>query len=49
MYTRLVKLNIRLMTCLVGMKLFVKNKDFRADVWFHKAEVIQLLKSDDLV
>lgn len=48
-YTRLVKLNIRLMTCLVGMKLFVKNKDFRADVWSHKAEVIQLLKSDDLV
>jgi hypothetical protein len=41
-----VKINVNMH---VGMKLFVKNKDFRADVWSHKAEVIQLLKSDDLV
>ena len=48
-YTRLVNLNIRLMTCLVGVKLFVKNKHFRAEVWAHKSEAIKLLKRGDLV
>ena len=48
-YTRLVNLNVRLMTCLVGVKLFVKNKHFRAEVWAHKSEAIKLLKRGDLV
>jgi len=45
-YTRLVKVNIGLITCLEGVKLFVKNKRFRADVWSHKSEVIKLFRGE---
>ncbi len=45
-YTGLVKLNIGLITCLEGVKLFVKNKRFRADVWNHKSEVIKLFRGE---
>jgi hypothetical protein len=42
----IVKIYIGLLTCLSGVRLFVKNKDFRADVWNHKFEVIKLFKGD---
>ena len=45
-YTGLVKVNIGLITCLEGVKLFVKNKRFRADVWNHKSEVIKLFRGE---
>lgn len=46
-YIRIAKINIGLITCMEGMKLFIKNKHFRADVWTHKSEVIKLLKDDN--
>ncbi|MDG1394251.1 MAG: nucleotidyltransferase family protein [Flavobacteriaceae bacterium] len=46
-YTRLVNVNIRLITALEGLRLFFKNKHFRAAVWNHKSEVIKLLKDDN--
>jgi len=46
-YIRIAKINIGLITCMEGMKLFIKNKHFRADVWTHKSEIIKLLKDDN--
>lgn len=44
-HTRLVNVNIGLITGLEGVKLFAKNKHFRADVWTHKSEVIKLFRA----
>ena len=46
-YTRLVTVYVGLITCLIGLKLFVKNKDFRADIWSHKSDVLKLLKGQN--
>lgn len=45
-YTRFIKINLGLITCLEGVKLFVKNKRFRSDVWNHKFEVLKLLRGE---
>ena len=45
-FTKLVNLNIGIVTCLEGLKLFVKNKHFRVDVWNHKSEVVKLLRGE---
>ena len=45
-HIRLVKFNIGLITCVEGLKLFVKNKHFRVDVWNHKSEVVKLLRGE---
>ena len=45
-HTLIVKINIGLITCMSGLRLFVKNKHFRADVWNHKSEVIKLFMGD---
>ena len=46
-YTRIVNVNIGLITGLEGIKLFAKNKHFRADVWNHKSEVIKLFRGEE--
>ena len=46
-YTRLVKVNIGLITCKEGVRLFVKNKPFRTDVWNHKSEAIKLFRGEE--
>ena len=46
-YTRLVTVYIGFITCLNGLKLFVKNKNFRADIWSHKTDVLKLLKGQN--
>ena len=45
-HTVIVKIYIGLITCMSGVRLFVKNKHFRADVWNHKSEVIKLFKGN---
>lgn len=45
-YRKLANINIGWITCIEGLKLFVKNKDFRADLWNHRSEVIKLLKGE---
>ena len=44
-HTVIAKINIGLISFVEGMRLFVKNKDFRLDVWNHKSEVVKLFKS----
>ena len=45
-YRKLVNINIRWITCIEGLKLFVRNKDFRLDLWNHRSEVVKLLKGE---
>ena len=45
-YSVIAKINIGLISFVEGMRLFVKNKDFRSDVWNHKSEVVRLFMSD---
>lgn len=45
-YSRFIKITLGIITCFEGMTLFVKNKNFRADVWTHKLEVLKLLRGE---
>ena len=45
-YRKLVNINIGLITCIEGLKLFIRNKDFRSDLWNHRSEAVKLLKGD---
>ena len=45
-YTKLVNIHIGLVTCLVGMKIFIKNKHFRADLWNHKSDIVKILRGE---
>ena len=45
-YSVMAKINIGLISFVEGMRLFVKNKDFRSDLWNHKSEVVRLFMSD---